>query len=79
MPQEYQDLIKQTAAEGLKEITKVQRADELSYIKRLEDKGMEVNAVESPEPFKAKMGPVYDKFNKNAAIKKYYDLISNTQ
>jgi tripartite ATP-independent transporter DctP family solute receptor len=75
MPKDYQDLIRAATNEAIPMIAKRQRAEELGYAKKLADKGMEVNEIESIQPFQDKMVKVWEKYNKNADIKKYFDAI----
>ena len=75
LPKEYQDLIRQATAEAIPIITARQRLEEAGYTQKLADKGMEVNDIDSMEPFQAKMVKVWEKYNKNKVIKKYFDAI----
>ena len=75
MPKEYQDLIRETTIEALPIIAARQRLEEEGYLKRLADRGMEINDIDSMEPFQEKMVKVWEKYNKNKVIKKYFDAI----
>jgi tripartite ATP-independent transporter DctP family solute receptor len=75
LPAEYRDLILEATAEFLPTVSSRQRIIEDSFIGQLAEKGMTVNEIESFEPFREKMMSVWDKYNANPEIKKYFDAI----